>query len=96
MPQSVPTLSWFDVNMDFILGSHRAQRNKDSIFIVVDRFSKMDHFIPCNKTSDATHIAKLYFREVIRLHSISRSIVSDPDTKFSQLFLDHTVEETGY
>jgi len=54
--------------------------------VVVDHFSKMANFVPCNKPNDVTHIADLYFTEAVKFHGILRSIVSDSDTKFLSYF----------
>lgn len=82
----IPSVPWTNVFMDFILGLLRTRRGSDSIYVVVDMFSKMSHFIACHKTDDTTNITNLFFKNVVQLHSVPRTIVSDRDVKILSHF----------
>ena len=82
----VPKKLWVDIYMKFDLGLPRLRRGGDFIFVVMDKFSNITHFIYCHKIDDATNIVNLFFREIVWLHEVPKSIVFDHDVKLFNYF----------
>ena len=85
-PLAVPDYQWKDISMDFITHLPPTRSGYTSIFVVVDRLSKMVHFLPTVDTASAEDVAALFRDRVFCLHGMPQSIVSDRDVKFTSAF----------
>ena len=72
--------------MDFITGIPKVAGKFDSIFVVVDKLTKVAHLIPTQTTATASDVAQLFVRERVRLHGVPARIISDRDAKFTSKF----------
>jgi hypothetical protein len=72
--------------MDFIVGLPRTRYGYDSIWIIVDRLTKVVHFIPVKTTYSGAQLAELYMSRVVCLHGVPKKIVSDRGTQFTLRF----------
>ncbi|KAL0560151.1 hypothetical protein IC582_000545 [Cucumis melo] len=85
-PLSIPEWKWENVSMDFITGLPRTLRGFTVIWVVVDRLTKSAHFVPGKSTYTASKWVQLYMSEIVRLHGVPVSIVSDRDARFTSNF----------
>jgi hypothetical protein len=76
-PLKIPMWKWEEVGMDFITGLPRSNRGHDSIWVIVDRLTKVAHFLPIKTTDRGQNLAELYIRRIVSLHGVPKRIVSD-------------------
>ncbi|KAG7548022.1 Reverse transcriptase domain [Arabidopsis suecica] len=82
----MPEWKWDHVTMDFVTGLPRSPAKHDAVWVVVDRLTKSAHFVAVSETDGAERIAAKYIEEIVRLHGVPVSIVSDRDTRFTSHF----------
>ena len=73
--------------MNFIIGFPRTSRQHESIMVVVDRLSKVAHFIVVKSTNSASEVAQVFIKDLLRLHGVPKRIISDRDAKSTTRFL---------
>jgi hypothetical protein len=72
--------------MDFIVGLPRTQSGYDSIWVIVDRLTKVAHFIPVKITYSGLQLEELYMSRIVCLYRVPKKIVSDRGTQFTSQF----------
>ena len=94
-PLAIPEMKWECISMDFVTGLPTVQGGYDSIMVIVDMLTKVAHLIPVKTTYTAADIAKVFIREVFRIHGLPKRIVSDRDAKFTSRFWTSLFQAVG-
>jgi hypothetical protein len=82
-PLQVPEWKWEEIAIYFIVGLPITQSGYDSIRVIVDRLTKVAHFIPIKTTYSGPQLAELYTLRIVCLHRVLKKIVSDRGTQFT-------------
>ena len=72
--------------MDVIIGLPKTTNGYDFIWLIIDRFTKSTHFLPVKMTFSIDHLADLYVKEIVPLHGVLKSIISNRDGRFTSHF----------
>ena len=73
----IPKWKWERITMDFVVGLPWTQRRFDTVWVIMDRLTKSAHFIPVAVTYSSEWLAEIYIHEIVRLHGVPMSIISD-------------------
>ncbi|KAJ0557459.1 putative nucleotidyltransferase, Ribonuclease H [Helianthus annuus] len=91
----MPVWKWELITMDFVTKLPRTRKGNDAIWVIVDRLTKSAHFLPIKETFSMERLAKLYVDEIVSLHGVPLSIVSDRDSRFTSRFWTSFQESMG-
>ncbi|GJP60385.1 hypothetical protein CLOP_g17596 [Closterium sp. NIES-67] len=94
-PLDPPERPWQHITMDYMTGLPAGPSGNDAILVVVDRLTKMAHFIACQQTITAEQTTQLFIANIIRLHRLPTAIISDRDPKFTSDFWRHLWDQFG-
>ncbi|KAJ9565945.1 hypothetical protein OSB04_001911 [Centaurea solstitialis] len=94
-PLEIPVWKWEQITMDLITKLPKTPRGFDAIRVILDRLTKSAHFLPIQESSSADKLADIFVREIVRLHGVPVSIVSDRDTRFTSRFWERFQKEMG-
>jgi hypothetical protein len=87
-PLPIPSWKWEDISMDFIVGLPNTSQKHDSIWVIIDRLTKTAHFLPVHTTYSAKKYAEVYLDQIVRLHGVPKTIISDRGAQFIARFLE--------
>jgi hypothetical protein len=76
-PLKIPEWKWEEIGMDFIVGLPRTSKGYDSIWVIVDRLTKVAHFIPVKTTYKGSQLAEIYMARIVCLHGVPKKIISN-------------------
>ena len=82
----VPGQPWESIAMDFIGPLPPSPTGENFLWVIIDRMTSLVHLVPIKTSTDAAELADRYIREVVRLHGVAKSIVSDRDPRFTSKF----------
>jgi hypothetical protein len=94
-PLSIPMWKWDDISIDFIVGLPLTTRKKDSIWVIVDRLTKTAYFIAVHTTYSVQQYAEIYMDQIVRMHGIPKTIISNRGTQFVARFWEQLHECLG-
>ena len=86
-PLKIPEGKWESISMDFIVGLPNTQKDHDAIWVVVDKFTKLAHFIPMRMHMNMQQLVNLYVENIAKLHGTPLSIISDREPRFTSRIL---------